>query len=507
MHNYWDWGGREGDRPHSLTMVSGYRRVATFFRPYVRDIVLALVSMVVISAFGLVPPLILKEAIDVAIPESRSTYLNVLVVGMVAIPLLSGFIGVAQSFLNTRVGQGVMRDLRTRLYAHLQRMDLGFFTHTRSGEVISRVTNDVSGVEVVVTGTFTSIATNLVTVVPTLAIMALLSWQLTLMSLALPPLFAFPTRKVGRIRRSLRRQSQERVADLSSQVQETLSVSGALLVRSFGQEEMETERFTARSQALMDVEIRRNLVWRWFFMFLGVVSAVGPALIYWYGGHQIIGGTMTLGGIIAFIAYQGRLFGPITSLLNIHVDLASALALFERIFEYLDLTPELTDSPDARPLPPTRGHMAFREVTFSYVPGLPVLRGVSFEVHPGQMAALVGPSGAGKTTISHLVPRLYDVDGGVVEIDGKDVRKVTLDSLRSQIGIVTQDVYLLNDTLRANLLYGRPDASEAEMQAAAETIGANAVVGVDLDYDTIQMGQGGTMLMVSASGTAVRVAW
>ena len=484
-------------------MVAGYRRVATFFRPYTRDIGLALVSMIFVSGLGLVPPLILKEAIDVAIPQSRGSYLNILVVGMVALPLASGLAGVGQTFLNSRVGQGVMRDLRTRLYAHLQRMGLGFFTRTRSGEIISRVTNDVSGVQDVVSGTFTSIANNLITVVPTLAVMTLLSWQLTLMSLALLPLFVVPTRKVGRIRRALRRQTQERVADISSQVQETLSVSGALLVRSFGQEEQETRRFTARSEALMSVEIRRILVGRWFFMFLGVVSAAAPALIYWYGGHQIIGGTMTLGGIIAFIAYQGRLFGPITSLLNIHVDLASALALFERIFEYLDMEPELVNRPDARPLPPIRGHLAFRDVTFSYVPGLPVLRGVSFEVPPGHMAALVGPSGAGKTSIAHLVPRLYDVDGGAVEIDGHDVRGVTMDSLRSQIGMVTQDIFLLNDTLAANLLYARPDATESEMRAAAEAAQLTDVVAALPDgYETL-VGERGFRL---SGGEGQRVA-
>jgi ATP-binding cassette subfamily B protein len=484
-------------------MVVGYRRVATFFRPYTRDISLALVSMIFVSGLGLVPPLILKEAIDVAIPQARGSYLNLLVVGMVALPLASGLASVGQTFLNSRVGQGVMRDLRVWLYAHLQRMGLGFFTRTRSGEIISRVTNDVSGVQDVVTGTFTSIANNLVTVVPTLAVMTILSWQLTLMSLALLPLFVVPTRKVGRIRRALRRQTQERVADISSQVQETLSVSGALLVRSFGQEEREAQRFSARSEALMSVEIRRILVGRWFFMFLGVVSAAAPALIYWYGGHQIIGGTMTLGGIIAFIAYQGRLFGPITSLLNIHVDLASALALFERIFDYLDMEPELVDRPDAQPLPLIRGHLAFRNVSFSYVPDHPVLREVSFDVPAGHMAALVGPSGAGKTSIAHLVPRLYDVVGGAVEIDGRDVRSVTMESLRSQIGMVTQDIFLLNDTLKANLLYARPDATESEMRAAAEAAQLAEVVDALPDgYDTM-VGERGFRL---SGGEGQRVA-
>jgi ATP-binding cassette subfamily B protein len=449
-------------------MAAGYRRVARYLRPYARDIAIALAAILLISLIGLVPPLVLKELVDVAIPQGRSGYLNLLILAMVGLPLLSGLLGVGQSYFNSRVGQGVMRDLRAQLYGHLQRMGLGFFTQSRSGEVISRITNDVEGVQGVVTGTLTSIITNVVTLVPTLAVMLFLNWRLTLLSLAMLPLFIYPTRRAGRVRRALSQEAQQRTADLSSQVQETLGVSGALLVRAFGREDAETERFRERSQELMNVRVRQSLVGRWFFMFLGVFSAAAPALVYWYGGHQIIGGAATLGGVLAFIAYQGRLFGPVNALLSIHVDLSSALALFERIFEYLDMRPDLPVAPDAVTLPPVSGRVAFKDVTFSYTPGQPVLRNVSFEVAPGQMAALVGPSGAGKTSISYLVPRLYDVEAGAVEIDGYDVRRVTLTSLRSQIAVVTQDVFLLNDTLRANLLYGRPDATDDELETAVD---------------------------------------
>ena len=467
-------------------MVAGYRRVSRLFRPYLRLIVFALGAMTVSSLLGVLPPLILLAIIDTAIPEGRGAYLNVLVVMMVALPVLSGLVGVGQSYLNSLVGQGVMRDLRQGLYGHLQRLGLPFFTHARSGEVISRITNDVGGVQGVVTGTFTSIASNVLTVVPTLALMFYLSWRLTLLSLALLPFFLYPTRRVGRIRRALSREAQQRIADLSSQVQETLSVSGALLVRTSGQEEAETQRFRDRSQQLMDVQIRQGLVGRWFFMFLGITSAATPALIYWFGGHQVIGGSMTIGGIIAFIAYQGRLFGPISSLLNIHVELSSALALFERIFEYLDLEPDIIDAPEAPPLPPIVGRVSFHDVGFGYAADQPILLGVSFSIGAGQMAALVGPSGAGKTTISYLVPRLYDVGSGRIEIDDIDIRAVTLASLRSQISVVTQDVFLLNDTLRANLLYAMPRATEAEMLAAVEAAQLNDVVaGLPQGYDTL----------------------
>ncbi len=467
-------------------MVAGYRRVSGLFRPYLRSIVLALATMFVASLIGLLPPLVLLTIIDTAIPESRGGYLNLLVVVMVLIPVLSGLVGVGQSLLNSTVGQGVMRDLRFQLYGHLQRMGLPFFTHARSGEVISRLTSDVGGVQGVVTGTFTSVANNILIVIPTLVIMFFLNWQLTLLSLALLPIFIYPTRRVGRIRRTLSRQQQQRVADLSSQIQETLSVSGALLVRTSGQEEAETQRFRDRSQQLMDLQIRQSLVGRWFFMVLGVTSAAAPALVYWYGGHQVIGGTMTIGGIIAFIAYQTRVFGPISSLLNIHVELTSALALFERIFEYLDLEPDIVDGPDARPLPTISGRIAFRDVEFGYIPKKKVLIGVSFEIQPGQMAALVGPSGAGKTTISYLLPRLYDTGSGSIEIDGLNVRDVTLASLRAQISVVTQDVFLLNDSLRANLLYGRPDASDEEMHAASDAAQLREVVdGLPDGYETL----------------------
>ncbi|MBI4338671.1 MAG: ABC transporter ATP-binding protein [Chloroflexi bacterium] len=473
-------------RPLGLSFVQGYGRVLAYLRPYWRDTLLAVGAIVVISILGLLPPLVLKEIVDAAIPQKRGGYLNLLVAAMVGLPMASGLIGVAQSYLNNRVGQGVMRDLRTQLYSHLQRMEFGFFTQARSGEITSRLTNDVGGVQGVVSGTFPSVLTNVLTVLPTLALMLLMNWRLTLLSLALLPVFIYPTRRVGRLRRALSRESQERLADLSSQVQETLGVSGALLVRSFGQERAESERFRERSQQFMDVQLRQAVVGRWFFMWLGVISAAAPALVYWYGGHSVIGGTMTLGGILAFIAYQSRLFGPINSLLNIHVELSSALALFERIFEYLDRESAIVDRPGAEPLPRVQGRIAFHDVTFGYLPGRPVLHGVSFEVQPGQMAALVGPTGAGKTTVSYLVARLYDAESGSVEIDGHDVRDVTVDSLRGQIGVVTQDVFLLNDTLRNNLLYARPDATAEDLDAAVEAARLKELVAsLPNGYDTL----------------------
>ena len=467
-------------------MVDGYRRVFAYILPYWRESLLGLVLILFTSLLGLLPPLVLKAIVDSAIPDKRPGLLNFLVITTLALPLGTSVIGVLQSYLNNLVGQKIMLDLRSQLYSHLQRMEIGFFTQSRSGEVVSRLTNDVAGVEWVVSGTFANIITNILTVVPSLAVMFYLSWQLTLVSLALLPLFIYPTRRVGKIRRTLRHETQGRLAALSAQIDETLGVSGALLVRTFGQEAAEAGRFHDHARELMNAQMKQSVTGRWFYMVMGIFSAAAPALVYWYGGHQVIGGTMTLGAILAFVAYQGRLFGPVNALMSIHVDLSSSLALFERIFQYLDMKPKVTDKPGALVLPRIQGHVAFRDVGFGYEPGKPVLKGLSFEVQPGQMAALVGPTGAGKTTIYSMVPRLYDPDEGRVEIDGHDLRNVTMASLRGQIGIVTQDIFLLNDTLRNNLKYARPDATDAEVEAVVEAARLTQLVAsLSKGYDTL----------------------
>lgn len=488
MYHWGGWGEEDktAAKKPPLTLVAGYSRVLGYILPHWRESLLALGAILTVSLLGLLPPLILKEIIDSALPQERGGYLNLLVIATVALPLVSSLIGVGQSYLNNQVGQRIMLDLRTQLYSHLQRMEIGFFTQARSGEIVSRLTNDVAGVEWVVSGTFANILTNILTVVPSLIVMFILSWQLTLLSLVLLPLFIYPTRRVGRIRRGLRKETQERLADLSSQIDETLGVSGAMLVRTFGQEAAESERFRQRSQRLMEANIKQAVTGRWFYLVMGIFSAAAPALVYWYGGHKVIGGTMTIGAIMAFVAYQGRLFGPVNALMSIHVDLTSSLALFERIFEYLDMKPAVADKPDAKVLPRVAGHVAFRNVGFSYIPERAVLQDITFDIQPGQLAALVGPTGAGKSTISYMVARLYDPATGRVEIDGHGLRDVTMASLRSQIGVVSQDVFLLNDTLLNNLKYARPDASEREVAAAVEAARLTELVaGLPEGYQTL----------------------
>lgn len=523
------------------------RRVAQAFRPYKWQVAAVMLAILVTATLGLVNPYLLKLIIDDAFAHRDFGRLTFYVLLMIATPIVTGLIGVWQSYLNNVIGQRVMRDFRNRLYSHLQQMALRFFTNTRTGEIQSRLSNDVGGVQNVVTSTASSVVSNFTTAISTIVAMVIISWPLTVLSLFLLPLFLWLTYKVGNVRRSISKETQKSLADLSAMVEETLSVSGVLLTKTFGRQQREIERFARENQRLTDLEVRQQMIGRWFFMFIGTFFSITPALVYWLAGSITFGGlshvpflrAITIGDIVAFTTLQSRLFFPIGQLLNVQVDIQGALALFDRIFEYLDLPLEITDEPGALALKPeeVRGHVAFRDVTFRYEnqpekavvsasagagslpalnrrlagatsspaplyhrhlagesaadeearePGRPTLEGVSFEIQPGQLAALVGPSGAGKTTITYLLPRLYDVQAGAVEIDGHDVRDVTLASLGEVIGVVTQETYLFHATVRENLLYGRPGATEAEMIAAAQAAAIHErIMELPEGYDTI----------------------
>jgi ATP-binding cassette, subfamily B, bacterial len=461
-------------------------RIARYFRRYWTTWLLILVCIAVAALISLLPPLLIKILIDRAIPDRDGWLLNLLALGMVLVPLAAGLVGVGQNYLSTRVGQSIMFDLRNDLYQNLQRQSLRFFTTAKTGELMSRLTNDVADIQDTVTGTSVSIVTNTFVVVSTTVLIFSMNWRLALLSLAVLPLFILPTRRVGRIRQRLRRETAEKRGALSAFMAETLSVSGALLVKAFAREAEEGERFRNRSQELMELEIRRNMVGRWFFMFLGLFGAIGPALIYWYGGWQVFVNELTIGTIVAFVAYLNRLYGPVSQLANVHVDIMSALALFERLFAYLDLKPEVDDRPGALRLTQARGNVQFEAVSFEYVPGRPALREISFEAPPGQLVALVGPSGAGKTTVTYLVPRLYDPTAGAVRLDGHDLRDLELASLRRQIGMVTQETFLFHATVRENLLYGRPEASQAELDDACQAAHlAEVIEALPEGYDTL----------------------
>ncbi len=516
------------------------RRVAASFRPYKWQVSVVLGAILLTATLGLVNPILLKLIIDDAFTHRNFGHLTFYVVLMIVTPLVSGLIGVGQTYLNNIVGQQVMRDLRNKLYDHLQRMALRFFTDTRTGEIQSRLTNDVGGVQSVVTNTASSIVSNITTVLSTVVAMLIISWPLTLLSLGLVPLFVWLTYRVGNVRRGLSKDTQKSLADLTAMMEETLSVSGVLLTKTFGRQKRESERFAGENQKLTDLVVRQQMVGRWFMMFIGTFFSISPALVYWLAGYITFGGgaqssgilhTITIGDIVAFTTLQSRLFFPIGQLLSVQVDIQGALALFDRIFEYLDLPLEIVDKPGALALKPetTEGRLAFQHVTFHYrkqdedalaiaangqqngsqrvgkkpdglpgrvveaapfdqerEPGRPTLEDVNFEVLPGQLAALVGPSGAGKTTITYLVPRLYDADEGAVQIDGHDVRDVTLASLGETIGVVTQETYLFHTSVRDNLLYGRPDATEEEMMAAAQAAAIHErIMELPEGYDTV----------------------
>jgi ATP-binding cassette subfamily B protein len=523
MASYLEEQKRRGRKTDSRTL----RRVAASFAPYKVQVVLVLLAILCTTVLGLINPFMISFVFDDAIGKGNVKLLFIFVGIMFAMPIITGLIGVGQTYLNNIIGQNVMRDFRNRLYVHMQSMSLRFFTSTRTGEIQSRLSNDVNGVEDVVTNTATSIVSNISTALSTIIAMLLLSPLLTLISLGLLPIFLWITTRVGNVRRATSKETQESMATLTAQMQETLSVSGILLMKTFNRQSYAQKRFEDENQRLTNLEIRQQLIGRWFFMFINVFFSVTPAIVYLVAGLQIIHNPanppITLGKIVAFTTLQSRLFFPIGQLLTIQVQVQGALALFDRIFEYLDLPIEIQNKPGARRLSAAevRGEVAFRDVSFTYqrdrqalTGGLfapeetekrphspealavspaneeaetrPALNHVSFEIKSGQLAALVGPSGAGKTTMTYMVPRLYDVDEGSVTIDGIDVRDLTLESLGEIVGMVTQETYLFHASVRENLLYARSDASEEEMIAAAKAAAIHErIMDLDEGYDTI----------------------
>jgi len=501
-----------------------FRRIAGFFRPYRLAVSLVMASIVLTALMGVINPYLLKLLLDEAIPDQDLQQLNVLVALMIGIPIMSGLISVGQTWLNNVVGQHVMQDLRNALYAHLQRMPLRFFTATRTGEIQSRLANDVGGIQSVVTDTAGSVFSNLITTVTTLAAMFWLSWQLTLMSLAVLPFFLWLTWRVGKVRREISSQTQQRLADVTAITEETLSVSGILLSKTFGQQDASVSRYRTANASLARLAIRQSMVGRWFFMIVGTIFSILPAFVYWLAGWLAIQGdpaAPTVGDIVAFTTLQSRLFFPLGQLLNVQVEIHGALALFDRIIEYLDLEPTIVDAPDAVTLDHARvrGAIRFRHVGFRYPEegtsqprdpaagidggreatstddpadvGPPTrtpfaLEDIDFSVEPGQLVALVGHSGSGKTTTTYLVPRLYDVDEGSVEIDGVDVRRIRLASLGEVVGFVTQETYLFHSTVRENLAYARPGATDEELQTAARMAAIHdRIMELPDGYDTV----------------------
>ncbi|MGW7568273.1 ABC transporter ATP-binding protein [Streptomyces tendae] len=465
------------------------RRILKLFRPYRGR--LAVVGLLVgaASLVSVATPFLLREILDVAIPEGRTGLLSLLALGMIFGAVLTSVFGVLQTLISTTVGQRVMHDLRTAVYGRLQQMSLAFFTRTRTGEVQSRIANDIGGMQATVTSTATSLVSNLTSVVATIVAMVVLDWRLTVVSLLLLPVFVWISRRVGRERRKITTRRQKQMAAMAATVTESLSVSGILLGRTMGRSDSLTRAFADESESLVDLEVRSNMAGRWRMAVITIVMAAMPAVIYWTAGIalQLGGPDVSLGTIVAFVSLQQGLFRPTVSLLSTGVQIQTSLALFQRIFEYLDLPIDITEREDPVHLDHVKGEVRFENVEFGYDgKGGPVLDGIDVTVPAGSSLAVVGPTGAGKSTLGHLVPRLYDVTGGRVTLDGVDVRDLDFDTLARAVGVVSQETYLFHASVAENLRFAKPDATDAELEAAARAAQIHDHIAALPDgYDTV----------------------
>ena len=463
-------------------------RITALFRPY-RGRLGAVLALIVVSAvLGIISPFLLRDVLDVAIPQDDDGLLALLVAGMIAISVATGVLGVGQTWLSNVVGQKVMHDLRAQVYRHLQRLSLAFFTRTRTGEIQSRIANDIGGVQNVVTSTATSIVSNVTTVLATVVAMLLLDWRLALFSLALTPFFVLLARRVGDQRRRIAATRQGAMADISSLVQESLSVSGILLGKTMGRGDELADRFERESERLADLEVRSRMAGRWVMASIQTSFAVMPALVYLFAG--LSPGAVTIGTLVAFTTLQTRLFWPIQSLLNVGVDIQTSMALFERVFDYLDLEVDLREGREA--LDDVRGEVRFDDVWFRYDSAEPsltpewTLRGVDLEVPAGSKLALVGETGSGKTTIGYLAARLYDPEHGTVRLDGTDLRDLRFGSLADAVGVVSQETYLFHASVRENLRFAHSEATDDQIEEAARAAQIHDTIAALPDgYDTV----------------------
>ncbi len=489
------------------------KRVWGYARPYRGMLIGVLATVLIVSGLTVVPPVLSRYLIDVAIKKKDVGLLTLLGAGMVVVPVVSALVGVLQRWWSSKVGEGIIFDLRTALFAHLQRMSLRFFTATKTGELMNRLNSDVVGAQQAITGTFVTILSNVVSVTVTLMVMLGADWRLTLLALVALPLFVLPARRVARILRRVTEQQMEHQATMSGILQEAFNVSGALLVRLFGRGNTELVKFQGEAGAVRDIGVRRAMVGRWFFASLGLVSAIGTAGVFWLGGYLVIRGGLELGVVVMFSGLLVQLYGPLSSLSNSRVEFATSLVSFERVFEVMDLEIDIPEPIEPVRLPEVRGEVSLDRVSFRYgsdtpeglaavkrwrdfdreiEPTVPVetrpwaVENVSFTAPPGSLTALVGPSGAGKTTISYLIPRLYDVTEGAVRIDGHDVRRLSLETLASAIGVVTQETYLFHDTIAANLRYARPEATPEELEEACRAANiAEIIDALPARYETV----------------------
>ena len=550
MHGGWYQYMRSGDQKPKVTKEL-LLRVLNYAKPYWWHISGMLVTILISAALTLVSPLIFRQMIDTVLPSKNLNQLTILAIALLLVPILNGGIGVVQRRLNSTVGEGVIYDLRSALFGQLQRMSLRFFTNTKTGELMSRLNNDVVGAQNAISNTIVNIVTNLVEAIAILAVMLTLQWKLTLLSVLVLPIFIFVAQRLGVVLRDIAREGMDLNAQMNAHMNETLNIGGALLVKLFGRSKEEEARFRQRAAGVRDIGIRRAVIGSSFFVILGLVSAVGTALVYGLGGYYVIQGTFTIGTIVAFGSYLGSLYGALQGLAGAPVEFSTSMVSFERVFELIDLPQEITEKDSSTTLraDELKGELEFDNVTFNYkvddsillsevkrygsmdnvktvISGQSsvdsknsqgkngqssvvnrrderpasdsaeadptsqarevALEGISFKASAGSLVALVGPSGAGKTTITYLIPRLYDPTSGVIRLDGHDLRDVTLDSLSSVIGMVTQETYLFHDTIRTNLTYAKMDATQEEIESAARAANIhNFIMDLPEGYDTI----------------------
>jgi ATP-binding cassette subfamily B protein len=483
------FGAEQAERPERpadpAVRKANLRRIFPLFRSYRPQLAFVFTLIIFSALLGVIPAFLLKEILDTALPENDLRLLTALVAGMIGISVATGALGVYQTLLSNRVGQAVMHDLRTAVYQHLQRLSLAFFTRTRTGDVQSRIANDIGGIDTVVTSTATSVLSNVTTVIATVIAMILLDWRLALFALILLPLFVWLTKRVGDQRKKVTAERQVSLADVSSIVQESLSVSGILLGKTMGRSDDLATRFSDESRRLADLEVRSRMTGRWMMAAIQMTFAVMPALVYWFAGwSQSRGNAIEIGTLVAFTTLQTRLFFPIGGLLGVQIEVQSSLALFDRIFEYLDQPIDIVEG--TRTLERPRGDVAFDRVCFRYDDDAWTLKDVSFSVPAGTKTALVGETGSGKTTCGYLVARLYDATEGTVSIDGIDVRDLTFESLAASVGVVSQETYLFHSTVRENLRFAKPNATDEEVEEAARAAQIHELIASLPDgYETV----------------------